>query len=105
MPEEVLGTSLSKMIVDLTDLILATKNPAKKEELRKQHKKLTKKLQALIDKTVPADTEEYKKANAAVVEGNMAIKEAIKDTSQAAGAVTKLAKAISALAKLIALLA
>jgi|MudIll2142460700_1097286.scaffolds.fasta_scaffold20692_4 hypothetical protein len=106
MPEDpVLGKSLGKMIADLTDLILATKEPVKKKKLRAQHKKLSKKLQDLIDKTVPVDTVEYKTATAAVEEGNKAIRKAINDTAQAADAITKIAKAISAIAKLVAILA
>ncbi len=106
MPENVpsLGRSLGKMIADLTDLILETKDPKKKEKLRQQHRKLTTQLQDLIDKTVQTDTDEYQNATAAVGEGNKAIKKAITDTSQAADAISKIAKAISALAKLIAIL-
>ena len=101
----VLGKSLGRMIADLTDLILVTKDPNKKEKLRQQHRKLTRKLQDLIDKTVPTDTDEYQKATAAVAEGNKAVKKAIEDTSQAADAISKTAKVISSLARLIAILA
>lgn len=100
----VLGKSLGKMITDLTDLILATTDADKKEELRAQHRELTKKLQDLIDNTVPTDTEEYKQATAAVVTANDAIRQAVKDASQVADTITKVAKVVSVLAKLIAVL-
>ncbi len=93
--------SYARMLIELTDLILKEKDPKKRSTLRGQHKELGKKLKALIDKTVPKDTAEYRKATDALEEANKAIKQAKKDIAKVAEVIRKIAKAISLVGKIV----
>jgi len=97
-----LGKSLSRTLVDLTDLLLKEKDPERKKQLRDQHRELAALLQKLVDESVARDTIEYEKATAAVTEANDALKDAKKDLGQVAGAIKKVAKALDLVAKVAA---
>lgn len=102
--DQTLGKSMGRTIADLGDLIEAEDDRKKRDALRTLHRRLSAKLQALIDQTVKKDTREYTVAVAAVLEANKSIRKSIKDTAGVADTMKKIRKAVVALGKLLAIL-
>jgi hypothetical protein len=99
MPMPTLGGNLSRMLVDLTDLLLKESDPKRKKQLRAQHRALAAHLKKLVDENVARDTIEYEKALESVTAANEALAEAKEDLGEVAGAIKKIAKALDLVAK------
>lgn len=96
------GQSLSQTITQLTDVIDALPDGPQRDKLIGQQKALARELQALIDKTVAADTEEYLSATAALDKANSALVTARTDIQNVAQTITAVAQAVEAVAALAA---
>jgi len=96
------GKSLPEMINKITNLILATRGSNRKK-LQEQQAQLAKKLQKLIDKNVPQDTEEYKKLISEIKKANGQIKAAIDDIKNVAETIETIGKVIGMLSKVAAM--
>src|SRR5438105_268061 len=103
-PDESLGVKLTRFMQQLADQIDVTRNAKQRARLVRLHRRASVKLQALIDKTVPATIEEYANATAALEEANVALRDAHKDIKKVAKAITSAGRAISAIAKLAAVI-
>ncbi len=96
------GKSLPEMINNITNLILATRGPNRKK-LQVQQAQLSKKLQKLIDKNVPQDTEEYKELISEIKKANSKIKAAMKDIKNVAESIETIGRVIGMLSKVAAM--
>ena len=97
-----LGTSLARLISNLTDLIEELDDGPRRNRLIKQQKALAMRLQKLIDKNVRTDTPVYKNATAALDEANDSLVAAREDIQETAETITKIAEVIGALGELAA---
>jgi len=89
-----LGDQLSDALTNLTQLILKTKDPAKRKRLMEQHEQLAGELQILVDKMVDQALPEYVAATAALEEANLLAEAAKLDLDKLAATITSMAKAI-----------
>jgi uncharacterized UBP type Zn finger protein len=89
-----LGDQLSDALTNLTQLIMKTKDPAKKKSLLNQHEQLAGELQILIDKMVDQALPEYAAATAALETANQQAEAAKLDLDKLAASITSMAKAI-----------
>jgi multidrug efflux pump subunit AcrA (membrane-fusion protein) len=96
------GTSLSQLIGNLTDLIDGLDDGDQRNQLIAQQKQLAARLQKLIDKNVATDTAEYKKATAALDGANTSLVAARQDVQKVAETITRIAEVIGALGELAA---
>jgi len=96
-----LGKHLSCMLIDMTDLILKETDLQRMKQLRKNHRQLSKQLQLLIDKTVPNDTANYRRAMMALSEANEEIRQAKKNLDRVETVIQKSAKAVDVVAKVL----
>jgi len=96
-----LGKHLSCMLIDMTDLILKETDLQRMKQLRKHHRQLSKQLQLLIDKTVPNDTANYRRAMMALSEANEEIRQAKKNLDRVETVIQKSAKAVDVVAKVL----
>ncbi len=95
------GKSLPETINKLTNLILATRGSNRKK-LQEQQAQLSKKLQKLIDKNVPQDTDEYKELILEIKKANGKIKAALDDIKKVADTIESIGRVIKILSKVAA---
>ena len=95
-----LGNSLNTALVKLTRLILKV-DGEQRELLLVQHEELSGQLQELVNKTIPNDSEEYAKANGALLQLVNAIAEAQQDVNKIVDVVGKIANAVNLVSKLV----
>lgn len=100
-----LGSEMSEMLTNLTQLIIRTPDPDTRKKLAKQHERLSSMLQSLIDKTVDAALPEYAAAAAALKVANQQAEAAKKNLDKVADAITSVADAIGKVAALVAKIA
>lgn len=96
------GKSLPEMINNITNLILAARGSNRKK-LQEQQAQLSKKLQKLIDKNVPQDTEEYKELVLEIKKANGKIKTAMDDIKNVAETIETIGKVIGMISKVAAM--
>jgi hypothetical protein len=97
-----LGQSLSRMISDLTDLILKAPSGPQRDQLVAQQQALAQQLHVLIDETVDQNTAEYVRATAALQGANNALIAARADIQKVAETINKVAEVVAAVAEVAA---
>lgn len=99
------GSNISSLLADITDLILRTTDVDEKIKLQAQQRKLAEKLQILVDETVSKVLPEYVEAQAKLEKAVKAAKDAKGDLSKLADAISKIATAITKVTALAAKIA
>lgn len=106
MPDsDSLGSSLAKMLQDLSDAIDCAPAKADRDALLARQDEVHKQLQPLIDKTISRNLTEYRQATAAIGDAIKALEATKKDIAKVAKAIESLAMVVGALAKLASAIA
>lgn len=95
-----LGNSLNQALIKLTRLVLKAEGE-EREELLKQHEALTAKLQELVNNAIPKDTDEYAKANGALLQAIAKIDEAQQDVDKIVDVIGKVSNAVNLIGQLV----
>lgn len=101
MAVRTLGWELSRALQLLSDVIVKTEDKKKREALRTQHRKLAKRLQTLIDQTVPTTIKQYDQVIAALDEANQALEAAREDIEKVDQAIRKVGRVVRLLGGLV----
>lgn len=96
------GSNLSVLLADITDLILLTTDVKQKKNLQIQQRQLAAELQVLIDKEVSKVLPEYVEAQSKLEKAVIAAKGVKEGLSNIANAIIKIATAITKVAALAA---
>jgi hypothetical protein len=100
-----LGSSLAKMLQDLSDAIDCAPTKADRDALLAKQDQVHTQLQPLIDKTVSQNLAQYKQATAAISDAISALEATKAGIAKVAKAVDALAVVVGALAKLASAIA
>lgn len=104
MATTTIGAELRELLIEITQLILATRSKKKREALLEQQAQVAGELQVLVDKVVDDALPEYEEATKALAAASKAAKAAKADLDKLAATIDKIASAIASLGKLAALL-
>lgn len=104
MATPTIGAELRELLLEITDLILATRSKAKRQTLLRQQAEVAGEMQVLVDKVVNDALPEYVEATKAISAASKAAKAAKDDLDKTAATIDKIASAIAALGNLTALL-
>jgi hypothetical protein len=103
--EPTLGTSLSKMMQELTRIVEESEEEEEQGKALAQLRRAHRMLDVLVDETVKKNWPEYEAATNALGQANDALVAARKDIATVAEGLAKVSKALGLLAKLTEALA